>query len=719
MWDEAGCFVYEVTARSRLFVRSSPSVEDNFNLVQNRYFDPEELVSVDLIRHAREDYTADINANAHNNSNNNNNNGPFLRLSDGSGWILAKQQRGGGRGRGQGPEEFVRRIPIEDASDRPDKVWTFYADNIPYGIELRRHPVEELHNPEDTNRFSPACGAGGMTYLPMQKIVCDRKLCHGNTRFFRVQGTCGWVFDKRNGQRRNNSNNGDDHYREMMVESNLVETGLFAFRMTSTNGMAIRKSCHVGDGTNTTKATIQQGEIVVADIIRHSPLDNGNGPFLRLTDGSGWLFQHKLGGSPLLEEIPITNGTFRLKIQTPNGIKPRGQPVDSYYYKDHARVSILKQGETIVCDQKLSSPSGTSFYRTKGTELWIFDKHTSGDDVVSEIIAEIVSEPESPNSCSLLEKTARNSNDDKYFATASNGLKHPWSPHFIRGNANAIYGLEEIDFDARRKVISYKSSHDDVIINVYFDTRMIGTVTGSNSNQTTQGRVQRFHRNCNDAELQAIFQDPRTYQRGGPESIKRARLMPSPIDTTRMLQNKDKYWGNNGDSNSSLGSESSRNPITPDSSLSSSNNIEVGHVIEQYDDDDFDAEQDTRKNLIDCQNEMKNLRYREGNLLRAIQMHEEERMHEARTMRSRTEQIHLYRMQKEEDDRRRRLEQEAILRRIEEERRAIEDRRRKSRLVFENVYIGSIVGCFLGLALSPVFGPILVREFGLEHLLVM
>ena len=733
MWDEAGCFVYEVTTRSRIFVRSSPSVEDNFNLVQNRYFDPEELVSVDLIRHAREDYTADGNGNANGNahninnygSNNNNNNGPFLRLSDGSGWILAKQEQGG---RGQGrQEEFVRRIPIEDASDRPDKLWTFYADNIPYGIELRRHPVEELRNPEDTNRFSPACGAGGITYLPMQKIVCDRKLCHGNTRFFRVQGTCGWVFDKRNGQRNNNNNNEDDHYREMIVESNLVETGLFAFRMTSTNGMAIRKSCHVGDGTNATKATIKQGEIIVADVIRHSPLDNGNGPFLRLTDGSGWLFQHKLGGSPLLEEIPITNGTFRLKIQTPNGIKPRGQPIDSYYYNDHTRVPVLKQGETILCDQKLSSPSGISFYRKKGTDSWIFDKHTSGD-VSSEVIAEIVSEPESPSSCSLLGKTARNSNDDANFAAASNGLKHPWSPHFIRGNANAIYGLEEIDFDPRRKVISYKSARDDAIINVHFDNRMIGTVMGSNSNsnsnsnRTTQGRVQRFHRNCNDAELQAIFQDPRTYQRGGPQSIKRARLMPSPIATTALFQNTDtdRNWNGDGnDSSSNFRSELSRNPITPDASLSSTtSNIEVERDIGQYD-DGFDAEQETRKNIMDCQNEMKNLRYREGNLLRAIQMHEEERMHDARTMKSRTEQIHLYRIQKEEDDRRRRLEQDVILRRIEEERRAVQDRRRKSRLVFENVYIGSIVGCFLGLVLSPVFGPVLVREFGLEHLLVM
>jgi hypothetical protein len=658
-----------------------------FNLVKNQYFDPEELISVDLIRHARVDYS-DVcyGDNTNDERRSARGDGPFLRLSDGSGWILARQCG----------QDFVRRLPVEDAP-ASEKFWTFYADNIPFGVELRRHPVEQLNNTKDTNRFSPACG--GITYLPMQKIVCDRKISHGGTTFYRVQGTCGWVFDKRNAQRHNNSNNTkeNDSYRQMMIEGNLVETGLFAFRMISSDGMAIRKFCHVGDGTNNTDATVKPGEIIVADIVRHSPLHNGNGPFLRLTDGSGWLFQHKHDCRPLLEEVPITNGKFRLMIRSAHGIKPRGQPIDSYYYRDHDRVSVLKQGDSIMCDRKISSPSGITFYRKKGTNFWIFDKHND------ETIAEIVPEQGSPCG-SLLGKTARHSNDDNF----DNGVRDSWSPHFIRGNANAIHGLEEIDFDPQRKVISYSSS-DAVIINVYFDTRTIGTVldNSKNANRRTKGQEQRFYRQCNDAELQAILRDPTTYQRGIHQSNKRARLMPTPIDT--LSQNKDSIWDGD-DSISNFWSESGQHPITPDSSLSS--NIEDDHEI-----DDFDAEQETRLNLLDCQQEIRNLRYREGNLLRAIQMHEEQRIHEAQSRKMRAEQINRFRTQKEEENRRRRLEQEAILRRIEEQRRLERNQRDRSGLIFENLYIGSMVGCLLGLVLSPVFGPILVREFGLQHLL--
>ena len=689
IWDEAGCFVYEVT-RSRIFVRVGPSISDNFNLVKNRYFDPKEFVSVDLIRHAREDYYTDDAYYGYGN-NARDEIGPFLRLSDGSGWILAKQSG----------QEFVRRIPVEKASE---KVWTFYADNVPFGIELRRHPIEELHNPDDTNRFSPACG--GITYLPMQKIVCDRKLCTGNSTFYRVQGTYGWVFDKRSiGE----SESDTVRYREMMIEGDLVEKGLFAFRINSTNGMAIRKTCHVGDGANCTNVTVKQGDIVVADTIRHSPLDNGNGPFLRLTDGSGWLFFHKHGGSPLLEEIPITSGTFNLKILSSNGIKPRGQPIDSYYYKDQVRAPVLKQDEILECDRKVSSTqSGITFYRKQSTDLWVYDKQDG------KTIAEIVVEQGSLNK-SLLGKTARNSSNNNNFI---NDLKHPWSPYYIRGNANGINGLEEIDFDSTRKIISFKSV-DDVTINVYFETRMIGIVMSNYSinNRRAQGRTQRFHRNCNEAELQAIFQDPRTYQRGDHRSNKCARLIPSPINTTIFQNIEDRNRG--GDSfDSKFASEIGENPITPDASLSSNVEGEQQH----FDCDAFDAEQDTRKNLWDCQMEMKNLRYREGNLLRAIQIHEEEHMKEARKMRIRTEQVTAYRIQKEEEeDRRFRFEQqEEIPRRLEDhERRVIEEdrQRRGSSLVFKNVCVGSIVGCFLGLALSPVCGPFLVRQFGLQHLM--
>ena len=688
--------MYEVTARRRIFVRSSPSA-CNFFLVKNRYFEPGELVSVDLIRHSREDCTNDNMNNNNNNSNNRTNNrqrrgdGPFLRLSDGSGWIVARKGE---------QEEYVMRMPVEETT-APNEVWEFYADNIPFGIELRRHPIEELNNPEDTNRFSPS--SDGITYQPMQKIVCDRKIAKDDSTFFRVQGTCGWVFDKydggngNNNNNNNNNNNEDDQYREMMIEGNLVETGLFAFRVTSKDGIGIRKSCHVSDRTdNMANIHVKCGEIIVADIVRQSPLHNGNGPFVRLTDGSGWLFQHKNGSDPLMEEISITKGIFQLRIRSSTGIKLRDQPIDPYYYQDYTRGPVLKQNETIICDRKLFSPSGVTFFRQQGTDLWIFDKR-DGDN---EIVAEIISESES--SSLLGNNTRDNNNNNNNF---DNSLKYPWSPQFIRGNANVICGLQEIDFDPQRKLLSYRSS-DDVSINVYYGSRMIGTVL---DNSRTNGRVQHFHRNCSDAELIAIFQHPRAYRGGDRQCNKRARLLrPSPITTT-LLVDEDGDWDDDFDF--AVERESRREPLTPDASFSSG--VEDEHTIDDGD-DDFDAEQESRRNLVDCQKEIKNLRYREGNILRAIRMHEVERTCDAKIMKTRTEQMTIYQRQNEEEERLQQqlLEEEERLRLIEEERIFIRERRRY-RLVFENVCVGSIVGCFIGLSLSPLFGPLLVQKLGI------
>lgn len=693
IWDEAGCFVYEVT-QSRILIRSSPSVQDNFNIVQNRYFDPQELVSVDLIRHAREDYT-NLYSRDDENSILQSPDGPFLRLSDGSGWILAHQDG----------LELARRLQVEEA---PGKPWTFYADNLPYGIELRRHPVEELQNPHDTNRFSALCG--GMQFWPMQKIVCDKKLDRGDSSFYRVQGTCGWVFEQRRGNRNDNSNE-NRPYKRMMIPGDLVDKGLFAFRVVCANGMHIRKSCHVGNGSNCTNVTVRQGDIVVADILRHSPLDNGNGPFLRLTDGSGWLFQHKHGSRSLLEEVSITSGTFHVKVLAPNGIKLRGQPIDSYYFIDHIRAPVLKQDEVIMCDRKLSSPSGTCFYRKQGTDLWICDKR-NGDDP-EEILAEIL-----PEERSLLGKTPRNSDDNTFLNTTSN--KTPWSPHYVRGNANGINGLEEIDFDPTRKVISYRSA-ENVIINVYFETRIIGIVTHDNTNQSSRAmdRCQRFHRNCNDAELYALLQDPKSYQRGSHQSNKRARLIPSPINTL-LCQDEDQSLGRRESFNStttSFGSiESQRNLITPDASLSSGTNVETE---QEFDCDDSNVEQETRENLLDCQKEIQNLLYRQGNLLRAIQIHEEEHRKEAQQMKIRTEQVEAFRIQREEEeDQRFRMQGLNQIARRRAEGPPAQDRRRGS-IVLENIWVGSIVGCVIGLAVSPICGPSLVQMLGLEDLMAL
>eukprot|EP00536_Pseudo-nitzschia_multiseries_P000745 jgi/Psemu1/1682/gm1.1682_g len=869
IWDETGCFVYEVIAPHRIHVRTSPNNNSSnsnsnsnnnsnsnsnsnnngtsFCRIQNLYFEPGELVSVDLIRHARADHprsrppvessrvvstprhqqqqqqqqqrsdSDSDNDNGNGNGNGNGNDGPFLRLSDGSGWILAREA-----GRDLVVRRLVETRPNESeksttrtttATTRtngngsgPELLWTFYADNLPDGIELRRHPNEELRNPHDSNRFAP--GEGGVTYRPMQKIVCDRKVSaaagagagagaatggsHSNSNFYRVQGTCGWVLDRR-GRSSGGNNNYCYHgaYRELMVPDRLVETGLFAFRVTATDGMVVRRFCHVGDGPdNTTPTRVECGETIVADVVRHSPLPHGNGPFVRLRDGSGWLFRHGHGmpGS-FLEPVPVARGRFRLRIRSEEGIRPRGQPIASDRFHDSVGPTdgagggprpLLKRGETVVCDRKLLSGNSVAiattatattttgcvcWYRQSGTELWIADKRidetTGSHEVLAEAIVPTESESESPGSSSLLGKTTRSayernstSNPDPDPDTNHHSLKSScWSPHFVRGNANAICYLEEIGFDARTNVLSYRRSGDGVTIHVYCDTRTIGTVTDVHSSRH-QVRAQRFVRNCSDAELIEILREPRAYvcrrhdARPGRCS-KRARSGPLSPSHTRCLASDDDRCGYGGRASSDISSQPSSSAdttsfITPDestttsSSSSSSSNIGIGSEsidngddcdcdddCDDDDDDDdcdwgaFDAELESRKNLVECQEEIRNLLYRQGNLVRAIQLHEEERMREAEITSRKSERIALHqRRQREQREQQLQLQQQQQQQQAEEEEEYLRARRRRTgrQLVRENIFVGSIVGCFLGLALSPYCGSFLVQKLGLQHL---
>lgn len=70
----------------------------------------DELVSVDYIRKSRYKHG----------------NGPFLRLSDGSGWLFEHKKN----------ERVMKQVPVQDG------LWIMYADNYPVGINLRRHPID-------------------------------------------------------------------------------------------------------------------------------------------------------------------------------------------------------------------------------------------------------------------------------------------------------------------------------------------------------------------------------------------------------------------------------------------------------------------------------------------------------------------------------------------------------------------------------------------------
>ena len=156
-WDEEGCFVYKVIYDTPVGIRAEPNVAEEAKR-QDKAVSPGDLVSIDLIRHVK-------------GTDKNNTNGPYLRLSDGSGWLFVYKMG----------IRAMKRLPVQ-----MNQIWTFYGDNYPVGVCYRNHP----------NDHSPKLA---QTVLPMQQVFCDAKVINDDTgvSFYRVQGTKNWIFDRR------------------------------------------------------------------------------------------------------------------------------------------------------------------------------------------------------------------------------------------------------------------------------------------------------------------------------------------------------------------------------------------------------------------------------------------------------------------------------------------------------------------------------------------
>ena len=484
-WDEYGCFVYKVIAPCD--VRNCPNILDESRTT--KCFKKGDMVSVDLIRSCRfKDST----------------NGPFLRLSDNSGWLFERKLS----------DVMMKRVHHVEVG-----LWTFYADNCPSGIAMRRHPID-CSGDDIKQRVAPQ-----VRFLPMQKLFCDRKVTSdAGVNFYRVQGTDGWVFDKR----------GDRH---MLLAERLVRTGLFAYQVVDKGSVGIRNIPNVGD-VHKTKSGVSNGDIVAVNAVRDSPEYNtGNGPFVRLTDGSGWLFENK-NHEQCLEEIPVISGIWRLRVVNSAGIQLRMQPIDN----KNCHSDVYKQHEECVCDRMIASPSGVNFYRVKDTHGWVFDKR-NGSDMMR-----------------LIQSSGLTTNGSSASAHGN------WTPDFVRGVAMAVGSLEEISFNEQSRLISFRCDKG-VRFNIYYTTRTIGTAM----DHPRQGSTQLFRRNCGDAELAEVMRNPRLHTGKGYQK-KRTR----------------------------------------------SDSGELSGV-------EIDGEEELRRTLLECDEEMEQLQGRRLNILKSLKIHCEKR----------------------------------------------------------------------------------------------
>ena len=432
---EVGVFVYQVVRCDRVRVLSYPELNDadkhsNKKKGSRGDFEENELLSIDMIQPASH--------------------ATFLRLSDQSGWVVADECG----------EVYMRQLFVETG------LFSFYVDNVPSGMLVRRHPMDDSSD-------LLAIEAGERTYRlePMQRIYCDAVVQHPQTgvKFFRLQyggkgapATPGWVCDRQPAPEKG----GLDKY--FLLEASKVQTGLFAYKAIC--GAFIRHRPICSDSSKTSSAVLPN-DIVVVDVIRESPYDNGNGPFLRLADGSGWLFEKKLG-EVAMHSIPIQVGYWVFAVlNDPVGMVLRKQPMDC---QDKVFVdAVYKTGEFVECDRKITNGAGVSFYRVLGTAGWLFDKRNgvpmlsllSEDTNVEDIDHDIVK-----------------------FTT--------WTPDFVRGIAATVDGVQELYYQKPGEILTYENT-DGIVVKIFCTTRTMCSIFQHSS----KGTIKYFQRDCTPQDI--------------------------------------------------------------------------------------------------------------------------------------------------------------------------------------------------------------------------
>ena len=429
-WDEHGCFVYKVLQRisvREVLYTDESKYSNTFDIFNpgDQVYEAGDVVSVDMVRPSRVSDSVM---------------GSALRLSDFSGWLFESINK----------KQMLKKLSIEEG------LWSFYIDYTLDDVALKNHPYEGSSN------VFPC-----VIYQSMQILFCDRCLIsqHG-CRWFRVQGTGGWIVDK------------DKSGLSILLSASLVRKGLFAYEVMNRINVLRLPDCK----SESTPMMIEKYEIICGDMIRECPHASGNGPFVRLTDGSGWLYVRNLIDKKIyLKRVPIEAGSWDVEVKNkPTGLSLRRQPIDQ---RDEQVLCYLNQrydtGDIVRCDRKIEAASGVCFYRVVAYNGWLFDRH--GRETLLNV-----------------KSSGRNHLQRQKTSLSSES----WSVELIRGIALAN-DLHEVDHDPGDYVISFHKDKS-IRINVYYVTKSVGT---TNLNPL-QGKCQLLRRECSLEELVQLLRDP-------------------------------------------------------------------------------------------------------------------------------------------------------------------------------------------------------------------
>lgn len=390
------CYVYRVI--HDIGVRTAPNVGEEYRT--DRAFSSGDLVSIDSI----------LDFVSHNQC------GPYLRLSDGSGWLFARDSQG----------VVMQEVPVQAG------LWTFYVGNEPTGVGLRKHPMDKAQDGSKGYIFDEDTSLNFLK--PFEKVICDRRVVgsHG-VNFYRVKGQpkTAWIFDRRYSK--------DNSVEMVLHPANQVREGLFAFE--AMDDIAIRRQASISRKYKTKKG-VSSNDIVVANLIFEPGGDKGNnGPFLRLADGSGWLFI-KIDGDRVMKDAAIKSGRWKFRICHPDGLKLRKQPSD--LVGNNALDLTFKQNQVVVCDREITCTSGLAYYyRPQGLDGWL---------------------PNFRGKFRLMEEVPDDVPVDDVGFTVD----------FVRGLAMGLDGMKEVEYNENGQALTFLDAKGRTII-VYCGTQTICT----------------------------------------------------------------------------------------------------------------------------------------------------------------------------------------------------------------------------------------------------
>ena len=269
------------------------------------------------------------------------------------------------------------------------------------------------------------------------------------------------------------------------------EHGLYVYRAEVRLGC--RSMPDVSDNLKISSRIAEVGDLCCVECVQPSRVGSDNGPFLRLANGHGWLFERKYGDR-VMHRMAVEHGLWAYRVNNPVvGLLLRSHPTTSQKWLLDG--DILCPHEYVVWADARVVDGATTYVRIQGTTGWLFTRRGDVDTLVpvnnSLVSTPTVSAPTTPPL----------------------GTQRPLTADAIRAMARcklSHLGLHEVQHNEVSRVIAFTRGDGDggtIRINVYYTT---GTVSTS-LDHPRQGKTQMFRRDCGLREVEEIMTNPRVH----------------------------------------------------------------------------------------------------------------------------------------------------------------------------------------------------------------